>query len=160
MTEYDVVVVLGAALETDGSPSVALNRRARHGVALVNSGAASSILFSGGAAVNGVSEAEAMLQIGLAMNLDPQQALVESDSGSTWENAQKSAVMIKAAGWSKVVLVSDEYHLPRARLAFKAAGIAVAVSSPRAFDVPVSTQVKNTFRESLGWVWYWFRGLV
>ncbi len=157
MKEYDVVVVMGASLKPDGTPSIALTRRARHGAALVNSGTAGSVLFSGGRAVKGVTEADAMLQIGLAMNLEPEQMVLESASTDTWENAHNSVAIIKQKGWQKVVLVSDDYHLSRAQLAFKAAGMIVVGSAPRMFDISAVTQMNNGLRESIAWVWYWLR---
>lgn len=157
--EYDAIVVLGAALNSDGSASSALRRRARHGVALHRSGAAPAILFSGGKAVNGMSEAQAMRDIALEMGIEPERMLLEADSNTTWENAHNSVGIARQNGWQRIVIVSDEVHLPRARFAFKKAGMEVGSSAPRVFDVPATTQFKQSFSEWAALAYYWLRSL-
>jgi len=54
--------------------------------------------------------------------------LVEPDSRDTIGNAFNSAALLRARGLDSVVLVSDAYHLPRARMLFRRAGLTVAAT--------------------------------
>jgi uncharacterized SAM-binding protein YcdF (DUF218 family) len=47
----------------------------------------------------------------------------EDRSGSTWENAVDTAQLLRPAGVTTVVLVSQAWHLPRAIWAFQQAGL-------------------------------------
>lgn len=158
--EYDAIVVLGAALNADGTPSPSLKRRARHGVALHRSGAAPVILFSGGVPVQGLSEAEAMRAIALELGVEPERILLEEASSSTWENAHNSVDIARKHGWQRLVVVSDEYHLPRARFSFKQAGLVVASSAPRVFEVPASTTLRQGVGELLALAYYGIKSLM
>src|SRR6185437_10459810 len=119
----DAVVVLGCALR-DGRPSPALARRVERGVALLRRGAAPLLVLSGGGAP--LSEAAAMRELALREGVGEAALLLEPRSRNTFENARETARLLQDRGLGRVVLVSDRYHLPRARLLFRAAGLAVA----------------------------------
>jgi len=56
----------------------------------------------------------------------PEAALViEACSGNTLENAFESAALLRRRGLGSVLLVSERYHLYRARLLFRRAGLRV-----------------------------------
>jgi uncharacterized SAM-binding protein YcdF (DUF218 family) len=55
--------------------------------------------------------------------------LLDMRSTSTFENAVETAQVLRDHGLSSVLLVSDGYHLPRARLLFRLCGVAVAAIS-------------------------------
>ena len=57
---------------------------------------------------------------------------IEPRSRDTAENATLSAVMLRAAGVKRILLVTDAMHMPRARTAFTRAGLDV-VSAPTMF---------------------------
>jgi uncharacterized SAM-binding protein YcdF (DUF218 family) len=50
---------------------------------------------------------------------------IETQSRDTWENAQLSAPILRRAGVRKILLVTQAWHMRRARIAFAAAGIDV-----------------------------------
>ncbi len=58
---------------------------------------------------------------------------VETRSRDTWENARFSADLLRAAGIRTVYVVTHAWHMPRALLAFRRAGIA-AVPAPVRLD--------------------------
>ena len=93
-------------------------------------------------------------------------AWTESESRSTWTNAARSAAILRANGISRVHLVTQRWHLPRAAYSFRAHGIAVV-------PAPASPPTRTTFRlrdllphagamrdvyfaahEALGLLWY------
>ncbi|MCP5141238.1 MAG: YdcF family protein [Gammaproteobacteria bacterium] len=157
MAEFDAIVVLGAKLAADGSSTPALRRRARHAAALLNSGVASALVLSGGQPVNGVSEAEQMFQVALGQSADPRRMLLEARSRNTWENAKFTAELLRRHGWSRVLLVSDAWHLPRAQIAFRAHGIVVRPSAPRSFERGLRDQARSIGYETLALPWYLLR---
>jgi uncharacterized SAM-binding protein YcdF (DUF218 family) len=129
--QADVIVVLGCRLTADGAPSPALARRVACGVALYQTGIAPRLLLSGGGGARR-SEAAVMREMALAAGVPDDAILVEERSPDTLGNAVETARLMRAAGLSTLVLVSDRYHLPRARLLFRLAGACiVAVHSPR-----------------------------
>lgn len=56
----------------------------------------------------------------------------EGVSRTTWENATGTAQLLKKAGISRVVLVTQAWHMPRARWSFEQAGLQV-ISAPMGF---------------------------
>ena len=89
--------------------------------------------------------------------------VVEQESSNTRENAQRSAPLLAAMPGRKILLTSD-YHMPRALAVFRHEGIAVE-------PLPAPDAGKRSFRwqgrwpafldlcvESAGWVWYRLHG--
>ena len=97
------------------------------------------MVLSGGGAGQ-VAEAEIMRDLALAAGVPETALLCEPDSRNTVENAVNTARVLRERGMSRVVLVSDRTHLPRAALLFRLAGLDVvgragvpALSRPRTF---------------------------
>jgi uncharacterized SAM-binding protein YcdF (DUF218 family) len=122
----DAIVVLGCALR-GGAPSPALVRRVECGVALLARGVAPLLLLSGGGR-SGRPEAAAMAGLATALGVAAERLLVEPDSRDTIGNAVNTAALLRARGLDSVVLVSDAYHLARARILFRRAGLTVAAT--------------------------------
>lgn len=121
---YDAIVVLGAALRRDGSPSAALDRRVRHGVRLYADGRAPRIILTGGACnEHGESEAAAMAWVARQAGVADASIVLEPEACSTLENAVYTKRILRRHGWRRVLLVTDGFHMPRARLVFRAQGI-------------------------------------
>ncbi len=123
----DAIVALGAAFRRDGQPSPALVRRARHAVALYEAGAAPLLLFSGGPCGGDGrrSEAEAMAAIARGAGVPEAAILLEPRARNTRENAVLSAEILRPRGGQRVLLVTDAFHMRRARLVFRAQGLCV-----------------------------------
>lgn len=117
--EFDCAIVLGAKVMTDGTPSPALVRRVAHAVDLAHRGRARHLLMSGGAVNHSITEAHVMRDLALAAGIQADRLHVEDRSCNTIENARCSAPIIAAHGWTRLLLVTDSFHLPRARLIFR-----------------------------------------
>jgi uncharacterized SAM-binding protein YcdF (DUF218 family) len=122
----DAIVVLGCALRA-GAPSPALIRRVECGVALLAHGVAPLLVLSGGGR-SGRPEAEAMAALAAALGVAADRMLLEPASRDTIGNAFNTAALLRARGLASVVLVSDAYHLARARILFRRAGLIVAAT--------------------------------
>jgi uncharacterized SAM-binding protein YcdF (DUF218 family) len=119
----DVIVVLGCAVRGDAA-SQALVRRMDCAIALFRSGVAPRLLLSGGGGRQR-PEAAAMRNLALAGGVPAAAILTESASRNTNENASFTARLMRDKGIASLVLVSEAYHLPRAWLLFRAAGLAI-----------------------------------
>lgn len=113
-----------------------------------------------------ISEAEAMRRVlvdeyGLAVRW------VEDASNNTRENAIASAAILKRDGIGRIVLVTHNEHMPRARRAFSATGLAV-FPAPTLFERGPMTpldfvpqgygKVRSAMHEWIGLAWYALRG--
>lgn len=61
---------------------------------------------------------------------------LEIDSRNTWENARNSAALLRGEGIGSVHLVTHGWHMPRALLSFRAAGLPVAPAPVRQIASP------------------------
>lgn len=130
MTEhfFDAAIILGARTRADNSPSPSLERRVAQGVRLVAQGQAGVFLASGGVVGGPVPEALVMRDMALAQGLAQHQILCEERSTNTLENALFAGALCRRKGWSRICVVTDSYHLPRALYAFRRLGVAAAPS--------------------------------
>src|SRR5215211_7207081 len=80
---YDVIVVLGAAVWSDGQPSPALQRRILHAVDLLQRGYAGYLLVTGGVGKYPPAEAAVMQRLAVAHGIPFQHILCEDQATST-----------------------------------------------------------------------------
>lgn len=120
-----VILLLGAAVHGRG-PSPALRDRAAHAAALWHGGAAEAILASGGATGGEIAEAEAAALVLRDRGVPAAAIGLEPAARSTWENMALSRPMLEAMGAREVLLVTDRLHMPRALIAARKTGLAVA----------------------------------
>ncbi len=118
-----MLVVLGSRLRPGGAPGPAMMRRVRLAAALLRSERADAVLASGGPAGAQPTEAEVMRAMLIAQGVPEALILVEPRSRNTFENAWFSAGILAGRGARPVIVVTDRYHLPRALLAFRIAGL-------------------------------------
>lgn len=146
MRAFDVAIVLGAAVNPDGTPSKALLRRTQHAIALYRKGIVSRLLLSGGAVRAARAEALLMRDVALAAGLPEAAVVVETQSRSTLENALFCRPILEEAGWRRILVVTDGYHLRRALYTFGRLGMpAEGSAAPKAGWRP--TQLLATLRE-------------
>ena len=154
----DAIVILGSMVYPGARPGPALTRRTEHAVALYARGLAPVIICSGGQAGSETStEAAAACDLAAALGV-PRGALIEETrSRSTEENALDTAAILAAHGWRSVVLSADGYHLYRADLLFRRAGL-VPYPSPAQVTAgpmnPIERYGRET-RELAALAWYW-----
>jgi uncharacterized SAM-binding protein YcdF (DUF218 family) len=116
--------VLGCRLFPDGRPSQRLRRRVALAAGLYHDGAAPLLVLSGGGD-GPVAEAAVMHELAREAGIPETALLLEAESCNTFENAANTARLLYAAGKSRIVLVSDRLHLPRAARLFRRAGLEI-----------------------------------
>ena len=125
----DVIIVLGAAVRK-GEPSPAFAGRIRHAIELHKRGLAPKLIFTGGLTHGGtVPEAEVARQTAIRGGVNEGDVFIETTSTKTWENFVEAARIMREHGLHKAIIVSDPYHLHRARAMAADAGIS-AFTSP------------------------------
>jgi uncharacterized SAM-binding protein YcdF (DUF218 family) len=75
---------------------------------------------------------------------------VEDKSGTTWANAVLSAAMLKKQGIASVYVVSQAWHLRRAVIAFRKAGMTVT-AAPTMLDPPATPILLDFLPTASAW---------
>ncbi len=126
----DVIIVLGAA-EYKGKPSPVFRSRLDHAFDLYQKKLAPKVLTTGGSGGERVhTEAEVGRQYLASRGIPVEQIYIEREGASTAQSAAASAEVLKRMGWTSCILVSDGYHLYRAKRMMRSHGIECA-ASPR-----------------------------
>jgi uncharacterized SAM-binding protein YcdF (DUF218 family) len=116
--EADVIIILGAGVWASG-PSPALEARTNHAAQIYEEGYAKRLILSGGLGDHPPSEAEAMQNILLEMDLEREVLFLEDQAKNTEENIKYSKEIMKEQGWDTAVIVTDTFHVKRALLIAK-----------------------------------------
>jgi len=151
----DAIVVFGAA-EYVGHPSPVFRARLDHAYQLFERGLAPIIITTGGAG-NDPKYSEG--QVGrdyLARRGVPDVNLIaETQAGDTEQSAERVAVILEANELKTALLVSDAYHLYRAKRMMEREGIAV-YTSPRPESIPKTMwgRWQTALREAVSYLLY------
>lgn len=116
----DAIIVLGASVRADGTPSDILADRLDDAIALYEAGAASVIVMSGDGATASYNEPEAMRAYAIAHGV-PESAIICDTAGfSTYESMYNAATVY---GFTRVIVATQTYHLYRALYAGQGLGM-------------------------------------
>jgi uncharacterized SAM-binding protein YcdF (DUF218 family) len=119
----DILIVLGADVLPD-MIGISSYLRAVYAVRVWREGGFREIVVSGGRAPSGSMISEQIQSFLLSQGVPASAVRIESRSKDTHENALFTAELLAAEPGRKVLLTSD-YHILRARLAFQKAGLKV-----------------------------------
>jgi uncharacterized SAM-binding protein YcdF (DUF218 family) len=125
------IVILGARVDSQGQPGDSLRARTLQAVELFKQGAAPVIICSGGIGERAPSEAAAAARLAIEHGVPVQAIVLEEQSRTTRENCRNTAAICRARGWTRVIAVSDPYHLWRVRRGLEREGIVAATSPAR-----------------------------
>ncbi len=117
----EVIVGLGygPARNKKGEPRDELKRRVDKAVEVYKQGLAPYIIFTG-ADTGAGCEAEVMKELAVKQGVLPDRIITETRATDTITNAKYSVEIMRSKGWSSAILVSNPYHLKRARSLFEA----------------------------------------
>lgn len=150
--DFDAIVVLGAQVKADGTPSVQLQWRLdtaydlwqRHPCPIVTCGAQGSD--------EPAPEGEVMRDYLAARGVGEEWLLVDDTSFNTRQNLTHAAALLEGRGAGTVLIVTSDYHLPRAMALAGDVGLnATGCGSPTKPEY----WLKNHAREALSWIKYW-----
>ena len=135
--QVDAIVVLGGGREQgdpawgDDQPSSLASERLRYAARLAKASGLPLAISGGLHYGQPPSEAALMARV-LALDYGLAVRWREEASRTTWENATRSAELLHKDGVKRVLLVTQAWHMPRARWCFEQAGFQV-VSAPIGF---------------------------
>jgi uncharacterized SAM-binding protein YcdF (DUF218 family) len=147
----DAIVVLGCRLRPGGRLSPAAARRAERAAEAYHAGLAPVLVVSGGRRWHGVPEAAALRQELVKLGVSETALVTECCSLSTCENARYAKPLLESRGASKVGVVTCDWHMPRALLAFRRAKLEplpLAAPSPNG---SYSRTLIRSLRERISW---------
>jgi vancomycin permeability regulator SanA len=148
----NVGLVLGAGLKAKGAPSDILEDRILTAIELYKNNRIGKFIMSGDNSSVDHNEVEAMKQFALAQGL-PEEAIILDPAGlSTYNSCER----VKSNfGLSKVIVITQKYHLRRALYLCNEQG--VEASGVPARDRGYFKQIKYSFRELLASVQAWLQ---
>ena len=152
--QVDYVVVLGAKVRVTG-PSASLWDRIYGAYDYLAEHPGTIAIVSGGQGDDEpMPEGEAMFDELIAMGIDPKRIWIEDQATSTWENITFALDLIEEETGvrpEKLGVVSSEYHLFRASLLAKQAGVEFVGIPARTSRV---SQMVNHFMREIAGVWH------
>lgn len=124
--DADAIVVLGASVMPDGTPSDILKSRLDQGIALYYAGAAPKIIVSGDNGTESYNECWAMKRYAISRGVPSEDVFCDHAGFSTYETMYRAHHVF---GAERVVIATQTYHLYRAIFDAKGVGMeAVGVS--------------------------------
>ncbi len=115
-----VAIVFGAGLRRDGSPTVVLRDRVETATQLYFDGKVEKLLMSGDNRYENYNEPEAMRQHALSLGV-PDEAIVLDYAGRrTYDTCYRARAIF---GVESAILVTQDFHLPRALFTCNALGV-------------------------------------
>lgn len=125
--DADAIVVLGASVFADGTPSSILQDRLDDGIALYRSGAAPKLIMSGDNSTVAYNEVKAMKDYAVAQGVPSADVFCDHAGFSTYESMYRAKHVF---GAERIVVATQAYHLYRALYAAHGLGLeAVGVPS-------------------------------
>ena len=115
----DVALVLGSKVELDGTPSPRLRARLDRTLELFRGGSFPSVVVSGGVGKEGYDEAAVMRDYLVAHGVPAERIILDSHGDTTLASAQNIARIARERNFKSVFIVSQYFHIPRAKLALE-----------------------------------------
>lgn len=107
----DCILVLGAGVREDGTPSPLLQERLEMGLMLYQDGASLKLLMSGDHGRAGYDEVNKMKEYALEAGVSSHDVFMDHAGFSTYDSMYRARDIFQA---KKVVIVTQQYHLYRA----------------------------------------------
>lgn len=142
--KVDCIIVLGAAVRPDGTPSAMLRDRLEKAVELYEAGVSDTIIVSGDHREDNYDEVNTMKYFLMDAGIPSEDIFMDHGGLSTYDTMYRA---VNVFGVKKAVLVTQKYHMYRALYIAKSLGIdAYGVNAK---EVSYSGQAKRDIREVL-----------
>ncbi|HIS94899.1 MAG TPA: YdcF family protein [Candidatus Ventricola gallistercoris] len=154
--ESDAIIVLGAQVLADGTPSVALERRLTAALEAYEEKPQLIITCGARGLDEPRAEGEVMRDWLIERGVSPDDVVPETSSFNTRENLEYAQAIMEHRGLQKALIVTSDYHVARALALCEQVGIDAtgkgSPSKPEYF-------IKNHFREGLSWMKFWLESM-
>lgn len=131
-------------------PGMLTLERERAGAALARA-TGLPVLVTGGSAHPWSPTLASQMAASLAHDFALRVRWQEPRAQDTWQNAQFSAAMLRADGISRVYVVTHAWHMRRALMAFRSAGL-TATPSVVGLDAPTRIRLASFLPEARAWL--------
>ena len=149
----EAMIVLGAQVKADGTLSLQLQYRMELALEEYNKKPQTIVVCGAKGQDEPDAEAHFMRDYLVAHGVPEQDILMDDTSFNTRQNIDHAREML-GEDVKKVLIVTSDYHLPRAMALAEDAGFEVSgVGSP----IKPVYWIKNHYREALAWVKYWMQ---
>jgi vancomycin permeability regulator SanA len=118
----DAIVVFGARVYGDGTPSLALSDRVATACRLYHEGWARTLVFSGGPGDGLIDEPQAMRRQALRLGVPDSAIRLDADGVNTERTVHNTASALARGKSARLLAVSHSYHLPRIKMSYQRAG--------------------------------------
>ena len=147
----DVIVVMGAA-QYDGRPSPLLESRLQHALTLWRDDKRAPIIAVTGGKREGdrFTEAQASRQWLVDAGVDESAIISEEIGRSTWESLEALAPLMHSQGFTRVVMVTTDWHAARSALSLEDLGFAVSTAGTAGIQNSQSEWIRETFGVAAG----------
>jgi vancomycin permeability regulator SanA len=146
-----VAIVFGAFVQPDGRPSLMLSDRVDAAVELYRQGKVSRILMTGDNSRPEYNEVEAMKSYAVAAGVPADRINLDYAGFRTYDSCYRAKQVF---GVTKAILVTQNYHLPRALYIANSLGIDAVGYKAGRDDYPLQT--RYNLRESLALAQTWY----
>lgn len=155
--DSDAIIVLGAQVKEDGTPSVALERRLTAALESYREKRQLIIVCGAQGANEPRAEGDVMREWLLERGAAEEDVVAETASFNTRENLMYAKAIMESRGLGEALVVTSDYHVARALALCRQVGVSAtgkgSPSKPEYF-------LKNHFREGLSWVKFWLESML
>ena len=120
----DAAIILGAKVNLDNTPSESLLYRTDEAIKLYKQGKVDYIIATGGQGLGYVPESTTAERIAEEQGVPGSKIFREADSHNTFDNVKDILPIAQKNQIHSVVVVSDEYHVPRGVMVVRHFGFA------------------------------------
>lgn len=152
----DVILILGNKVELSGEPSARLQSRLDEGLRLYEEGIASLIVVSGGIGKEGFDEAVVMKNYLVEKGVGAENIIEDSEGNNSYLTGKNLVKIAEEYNIKSVTLVSQYYHILRAKHVIKRFGFEQVYSSYGKMT-PELRDLYSIPREILGYYVYLFK---
>ncbi len=149
---YDCIVILGASVHSDGTPSKMLEDRLEEGLILYFAKASNKLLMSGDHEKQDYDEVNTMKKYAIENGVDSSDIFMDHAGLSTYDSMYRLKHIYNV---NKVLIVSQEYHLYRA--VYIARKLGIDAYGVKAADKNYSGQLYRDIREIIARVKDYFK---
>ena len=118
----DIAIVFDTTVNPDGQPSKRLAARLDKAAHLYQSGLYAYVLVSGGLGKEGFLEGSVMKAYLIQRGVPDDHIFFDNAGNNTYRTARNASALMRDHKMKSAFLISQFFHLPRAKLAFKRSG--------------------------------------